>query len=190
VRVSPLLKLEHFVHARSRDFQAADGLGKRYFVRDNEDEEKLLFSAEMHPRSGTQALYDSGGGEIVRYNVYINTNKLIGNIFLETNMLRTLVKFSHLVPKRLNIRASLLFRMELFHIPARRLWVSSTAGADGVVESFWTAGAPQLAAWRRGGRRRSWNRDQSGRVRWTEDTGRNTSLEYKMVNYCMIPFLV
>jgi len=71
-RISPALNLEHFVHARSRDFQAADGLGKRFFLIPNENEEKkLLFSAEMHPRSGTEALYYSGGSEIVRYIYYI-----------------------------------------------------------------------------------------------------------------------
>jgi len=55
------------VHARSRDFSAADGLGKKFSLHLAKANASFpSYSAEMHPRSGAQALYDANGAEIVR----------------------------------------------------------------------------------------------------------------------------
>ncbi len=53
--------VEQFILVRSRNFEGVTGIGKHFSVGDNR-----VISAEMHPRSGIQSLYDDGGKELVR----------------------------------------------------------------------------------------------------------------------------
>ncbi len=55
------LQVEHFVQLKSRNFEGVSGIGKHVSVDGNR-----IFSAEMHPRSGIQSIYDETGGEIIR----------------------------------------------------------------------------------------------------------------------------
>ena len=49
----------------SRTFDGFSGLGKHFYVNNSQ-----VFSSEMHPRSGIQAIYDNQGDLIVKVEEY------------------------------------------------------------------------------------------------------------------------
>ena len=50
------------MRATSRTFDPFSGLGKRLLSNDN----SVMLSSEMHPRSGAQSIYDGNGNLIVK----------------------------------------------------------------------------------------------------------------------------
>ena len=50
------LNWDFYLHYLSRTFDGFSGLGKHFYVNGTH-----IFTSEMHPRSGIQALYDSKG---------------------------------------------------------------------------------------------------------------------------------
>ena len=56
------LEWSHFVQMRQRNFDGVSGVGKVLSV----DGADAVVTAEMHPRSGIQTLYDEAGQELVR----------------------------------------------------------------------------------------------------------------------------
>ena len=50
------LNWDFYLRFLSRTFDGFSGLGKHFYVNGTQ-----IFTSEMHPRSGTQALYDSKG---------------------------------------------------------------------------------------------------------------------------------
>ena len=53
---------DFYMRATSRTFDPFSGLGKRLLSNDN----SVMLSSEMHPRSGAQSIYDGNGNLIVK----------------------------------------------------------------------------------------------------------------------------
>ena len=59
------LNWDFYLRFLSRAFDGFSGLGKHFYVNGTQ-----IFSSEMHPRSGIQALYDSEGKVLVKVEEY------------------------------------------------------------------------------------------------------------------------
>ena len=59
------LNWDFYLRFVSRAFDGFSGLGKHFYVNGTQ-----IFSSEMHPRSGIQALYDSEGKILVKVEEY------------------------------------------------------------------------------------------------------------------------
>ena len=60
------LSWKYFVRQKSRTFDGFSGLAKNFILNQN----TLIFSSEMHPFSGLQALYDSRGDLLFKVEEY------------------------------------------------------------------------------------------------------------------------
>ena len=116
---------------KSRNFEGVSGIGKHFLVNGNR-----VLTAEMHPRSGIQAIYDDAGQELLRLAIW-KTNISNANFDVAS------------------------CSVEQFYIPARRHWIPDNH-FSALIESF--NSNQKLTKWQWGNVTKTYTYDEDGKL--------------------------